>query len=62
MSSHMLEIERGMHVKDIKNPLEQRLCQRCTSNCIDDEILFLISCPFFARQRTSLLAESKLYE
>ena len=61
MSSHTLEIERGRHVKPPKIPLEQRLYQRCASNCIDDEIHFLISCPFFATQKTSLLAESKLH-
>ena len=60
MSSHMLEIERGRHVKPQKLPLEQRTCQRCTSNSIDDEIHFLITCSYFATQRTSLLAESKL--
>ena len=57
MSSH---IERGRHVKPQKLPLEQRICQRCTSNSIDDEIHFLITCSYFATQRTSLLAESKL--
>ena len=60
MSSHMLEIERGRHVKPQKLPLEQRICQRCTANSIDDEIHFLITCSYFATQRTSLLAESKL--
>ena len=61
MSSDTLEVERERHVKLQKIPLEQRLCQRCTSNCIDGEIHFLISCPFFATQRTSLLAENKLH-
>ena len=60
MSSHMLEIERGGHVKPQKLPLEQRICQRCTSNSVDDEIHFLINCSYFATQRTSLLAGSKL--
>ena len=60
MSSHMLVIERGRHVKRQKLPLEQRICQRCTSNSVDDEIHFLITCSYFATQRTSLLAESKL--
>ena len=41
MSSHMLEIERGRHVKPQKLPLEQRICQRCTSNSVDDEIQLL---------------------
>ena len=60
MSSHMLVFERGRHVKRLKLPLEQRICQRCTSNSVDDEIHFLITCSYFAMQRTSLLAESKL--
>ena len=60
MSSHMLENERGRHVKPQKIPLEQRTCQRCTLNSVDDEIHFLITCSYFATQRTSLLAESKL--
>ena len=60
MSSHMLEIERGRHVKPQKIPLEQRTCQRCTLNPVDNEIHFLITCSYFATQRTSLLAESKL--
>ena len=56
----MLEIARGRHVKPQKIPLEQRTCQRCTINSVDDEIHFLITCSYFATQRTSLLAESKL--
>ena len=59
MSSHMLEIERGRHVKPQKRPLEQRICQRCTSNYVDDEIHFLITCSHLNTQRTSLLAKSK---
>ena len=55
----MLAIERGRHVKAQKIPLEQRICQRCTSNSV--EIHFLITCSYFATQRTSLLAESKLH-
>ena len=56
----MLEIERGRHIKPQKLPLEQRICQRCTSNSVDDEIHFLITCSYFATQRTSLLAEKLL--
>ena len=57
----MQEIERGRHVKPQKIPLEQRTCQRCTPNSVDDEINFLIACSYFATQITSLLAESKLH-
>ena len=57
----MLDFERGRHGKPQKIPLEQRTRQRCTSNSVDDEIHFLINCSYFATQRTSLLAESKLH-
>ena len=50
LSSHMLEIERGRHVKPQKIPLEQRTCQRCTLNSVDDEIHFF---NYFATQRTT---------
>ena len=53
----MLKIERGRHVKPQKIPLEQRTSQRCTLNV---EIHFLITCSYFATQRTSFIAESKL--
>ena len=53
MSSHMLEIERGGHVKPQKIPLEQRTCQRCTLNSVDDKIHFFNTC-------SHSLAESKL--
>ena len=56
----MLEIERGRHVKPQKLPLEQRTCQICTSSSVDDEIHFLITCSYFATQRASLFAKSKL--
>ena len=44
--------------------LEQRICQRCTSNSVDDEIHFfftnyLLLLPY--TQITSLLAEIKLH-
>ena len=32
-----------------------------TSNIVDDEIHFLITCSYFDTQRTSLLVESKLH-
>ena len=44
-----------------KNTIGQGRCQRCTSNSVDDEIHFLITCSYVATQRTSLLAESKLH-
>ena len=48
----MLEIERGRHVNMVKPqkiPLEQRICQRCTSNSVDDEIPFFFNYLFLLR-------------
>ena len=58
MSSHMLEIERGRHVKPQKLPLEQRICQRCTSNSVDDEIHFVITCSYFLRSEIVYLPKA----
>ena len=38
MSSHDLKIERGRY-NNPKTPIDQRICTRCESNEIDDEIL-----------------------
>ena len=38
MSSHDLKIERGRY-NNPKTPINQRICTRCESNEIDDEIL-----------------------
>ena len=38
----------SLKVKPQKPPLEQRICHRCTSNSVDDEIYFLITCSYFA--------------
>ena len=58
MSSHLLEIERGRHVKPQKIPLEQRTCQRCTLNTVDDEIHILITCSYFARSELVYLLKA----
>ena len=43
----MLEIERRRHAKPQRIPLEQRTCQQCTSNSVDDENHFFITCSYF---------------
>ena len=57
MSSHMLEIVQGMHVKLQKTTTRTA---HMSSNSVDDEIYFLITLSYFATHRTSLLAKSKL--
>ena len=43
MSSHDLKIERGRYNNSI-TPINQRICTRCGSNEIDDEIHVLLHC------------------
>ena len=55
---------RNVHKVQIR-PLARRISvlhpRLYTSNSVDDKIHFLITCFYFATQRTSLLAESKLH-
>ena len=43
MSSHDLKIETGRYNNPI-TPINQRICARCESNEIDDEIHLLLHC------------------
>ena len=55
VSAHKLEIERGRHVPfSHRLPPEQRTCKYCTSNAMEDEIHFLITCPFYHNLRAHL--------
>ena len=53
-SSHMLEIEKGRHVKP-KVPLNQRLCKTC--NVLDDEFHFVFHCNNNAEERKILFSK-----
>ena len=53
LGSHDLMIERGRHTKP-KTPLENRTCQCCNLNVVEDEKHFLLVCPLFYQQRTTL--------
>ena len=44
LSSHKLEIERGRH-RDINR--DERKCNMCTLNIIENEYLFLLNCPIY---------------
>ena len=56
LSSHQLQVEKGRHIKP-KIPLENRLCKLCDLNVIEDEIHFLIECPFYLDERVHFLAK-----
>ena len=48
ISSHDLEIERGRY-RNIKK--ENRLCSRCSDNCVEDELHFLLHCSKYKSKR-----------
>ena len=54
MSSHDLKIERGRFNNPI-TPINQRICTRCESNVIDDEIHLLLHCNAMNNEREILL-------
>ena len=54
MSSHDLKIERGRFNNPI-TPINQRICTRCESNEIDDEIHLLLHCTAMNNEREILL-------
>ena len=61
LSSHNLAIETGRHAKP-KVPPHMRLCRRCNTQCIDDEIHFLLVCSMFMRERQQMLRDITCFE
>ena len=54
ISDHKLQIEIGRHCKPPK-PINERICQLCADNCIEDEIHFLIDCKFLSEKHSLFL-------
>ena len=54
VSSHNLHIERGRHCRPI-TPRNERLCNFCSLDQVDDEKHFLMACKFHSAERQSLL-------
>ena len=57
LSSHCLRIETGRHEN---LPIKDRICLRCESE-IDDEVHFLITCPYFNTERTLFFSNINLF-
>ena len=53
-SSHSLHIETGRHTIPFTPP-ENRICNFCQLNCIDNEEHMLLYCPFHNEERTLFL-------
>ena len=60
LSSHNLEIERGRHTRP-KTPVASRICRRCQTNQVDNEIHFLMQCNLLELDRKDLLSEAEKY-
>ena len=53
LSSHDLEIEKGRYGTN-SIPADQRICKPCNEGKLEDEFHFLMQCPFYLVERTSL--------
>ena len=53
ISCHPLSIETGRYSKP-KIPVENRLCEMCNINCVEDEYHMLLVCPFYSNERASM--------
>ena len=49
-----LEIERGRFSRP-KTPLADRICRHCNSHAVEDEVHFLVNCPYYSDLRYDLL-------
>lgn len=54
ISSHNLRIETGRYTRPI-TPADQRLCNYCTAQEVEDEMHFLLDCAFYIPERVALL-------
>ena len=60
LTFHNLEIERGRHTRP-KTPVANRVCRRCQTTQVDDEIHFLMQCNMFELDRKALFSEAEKY-
>ena len=61
LSSHDLQIEKGRHLKR-KQLIEERLCQFCNYQEVEDELHFFMMCPFYRIERNSLFSKIVLIQ
>jgi len=53
LSCHKLRVETGRHNR---TPLEQRICQFCNMNKVEDEAHFLLDCSLYSNDRSILFS------
>jgi hypothetical protein len=58
LSAHKLNIEMGRYVMHPRRLLpEERICNLCNNNQMEDEIHFLLLCPSYEEKRKDLIAK-----
>ena len=64
ISAHDLYIETGRYTKPVKTPVENRICQFCNKNKVEDEFHVVMECSYydeFRKDLTSKLNSFTLY-
>lgn len=51
LSGHRLEIEAGRWQKPTSKPIDQRICQKCELNTVENEHHFILICPEYENLR-----------
>ena len=57
ISCHKLHIETGRYVKNKQLKPEERICDHCDINEVEDECHFLLRCPLYERERNDLFVK-----
>ena len=59
MGACLYKLKRD-NIKKTKVPLNNRICNLCNDNVIEDEIHFLLCCDFYSDIRRPLLAKAQI--
>ena len=60
ISCHPLATKTGRYTKP-KTPVENRICELCDRNCIEDENHMLLLCPFYSNESEKMINELNQY-
>ncbi len=60
LSSHNLAIETGRHARP-KIPRSERVCDKCDTGSVEDEIHFIMACPKYSNSRETLFTAIEPY-
>ena len=61
VSAHDLHIETGRYKKPTKTPVNERTCNFCTTNEVEDEFHVILKCSYYENIRMEMLDKLKLF-